>query len=138
LKYISSELVDDYVLLKLVLFSPGPIATIIQSFAVFEDSRTRNPIRRLLWPTEWRRIEGARWWPTRDVNQKKPRLLADEYENLYVQDARIILVAMPGMIDRRKYLFEVRTNNGFQIHETTIDATAIHFSHHFEEWYSEG
>ena len=137
LHYIGSEQVDDHVLLKLVLFNPGSVAAIIQSFAVFEVSPTRNSIRRLFWPTEWRRIEDARWWPTKNADQKTSGYLADEYENLYVEDFRTILVSIPGMIDRREYLFEVRTNHGSQTTRTTIAATASHFSHHFERWYRE-
>ena len=123
LHYIGSEQVDDYVLLKLVLFNPGSVAAIIQSFAVFEVSPTRNSLRRLFWSTEWGRVENARWWPTKNPDQKTFRYLADEYENLYVEDFRTILVSMPGVIDRREYLFEVRSNHGSQTTKTTITAT---------------
>jgi hypothetical protein len=137
LQFVGAEQAGDNILFKLVLFSPGSVATIIQSFAIFEDVQTRNPIRRLLWPNEWRRVEGARWWPTRDSTKKELRSMADEYENLYVEDFRTILALMPGAIDRRKYRFEIRTNNGFQTKETTIDGITIYFSHHFEQRFDE-
>lgn len=82
-------------------------------------------------------MEGAKWWPTKEMDQKKPRSYAEEYENLYVKEHRIILVRMPGVIDRRDYLFEVKTNHGGQCRITAIDAVASSFPHHFEQWYGE-
>lgn len=137
LVYLSSEQVESQVFLKLVLFNPGSIAAIIQSFAVFERVPTSNPFRRIFRSTEWRRIERARWWPTEDVDHKVPKFLEDEYKNLFVQDQRTILVKMPGYIDRRSYRFEVRTNLGGRTRETTIDGTATHFSHHYEIRYAD-
>ena len=135
--FIASEQLKGEVLLKLIVFNPGSIAAIIQSFAVFEEVRTRNFLKRMVKPTEWKRIEGARWWPTKEVDQIQPRSYAEEYESLYVNEHRVILVRMPGMIDRREYLFEVKTNHGGQRRFTTIDATTSYFPYHFEQRYDE-
>ncbi len=132
LHLIGSEQLEGKVLLKLVLFNPGSIASIIQSFAVFERVPSPIGLLRLLGFKEWQRIEGAQWWPTKDATFTNPKLLEDEYENLYVEDHRTILVAIPGMIDRRQYLFQICTNNGCLNLMTTIDGFQTHFAFRFK------
>jgi len=137
LQLISSKQIESEVLLKLIVFNPGSIAAIIQSFAVFEEIPTKNILKRIFKPTEWKRVEGARWWPTKEIEQINPRSYAEEYENLYVNEHRHILVRMPGAIDRRNYLFKVKTNHGGQCRITGIDALSSSFPYHFEQRYDE-
>jgi hypothetical protein len=87
--------------------------------------------------TKWRRVEGMRWWPTQDANDKTVKTLSEAYESLYVDDVRTILATIPRLIDRRKYMFEIVTNNGGRIRETTIDALAIYFPFAYREWWYE-
>ncbi|WP_031359125.1 hypothetical protein [Caballeronia sordidicola] len=139
LKYINAEQLDGRFLVKLVLYNPGSVASIIHSFAVFKPTVNPNRFFRLFKLNVLKRIEDAYWWPTQDENQKEPRYLDDEYRSLYVKDFRVILVSIPGWVDRVKYAFEIRTNNDFQIHETNLDEIkgSTRFSHHYEEWHTE-
>lgn len=139
LKYINTEQLDGCFLVKLVLFNPGSIASIIHSLAVFEPTQNPNCFFRIFKPTVLKRIEDAYWWPTQDENQKEPRYLDDEYQNLYVEDYRVILVSIPGLVDRTLYEFEIRTNNHYQTLETHIDGIkgTHQFSYHYEEWGTE-
>jgi hypothetical protein len=139
LKYINTEQLDERFLVKLVLFSPGPIASIIHSSAVFKPTQNPNGFFRIFKPTVLKRIEGSYWWPTQNENQKEPRYLDDEYQNLYVEDYRVILMSIPGLVDRARYEFEIRTNNDYQILKTHIDGIkgTHRFSHHYEEWDTE-
>jgi hypothetical protein len=139
LKYINAEQLDGRFLVKLVLFNPGSIATVIHSFAVFKPTKNPNWFFRIFKPSVLRRIEDAYWWPTQDEDQKEARFLDDEYQNLYVKDYRVILVSIPGLIDRERYEFEIRTNNDYQIQQTHIDGIqgTHRFSHHYEEWHAE-
>ncbi|NWD70771.1 hypothetical protein HX870_24540 [Pseudomonas gingeri] len=119
--------------MKFVYFNPGSVATILQAFAVYETPNDYGWIRRMIPFLKWRRMEGVRWWPTKDTDQKVPRLQGDEYESLYVKDFRVILVLVPGRFDRRRYLFEVFTNQGSISHETIIDSLGVHFSYSFTQ-----
>ncbi|VVE24831.1 hypothetical protein PHO31112_03317 [Pandoraea horticolens] len=139
LKYINTEQLDGRFLVKLVLFNPGSIASVIHSFAVFKPTKNPNLFFRIFKPTVLRRLEDAHWWPTQDENQKDARYLDDEYQNLYVADYRVILVSIPGLVGWERYGFEIRTNNDYQIHETPIDGIkgSHRFSHYYEEWHTE-
>jgi hypothetical protein len=139
LKYINAEQLDGRFLVKLVLFNPGSIASVIHSFAVFKPTQNPNRFSRIFKPILLKRIEDAYWWPTRDESQKEARYLDDEYKNLYVEDYRVILVSIPGMVGRERYEFEIRTNNDYQIHQTHIDGIkgTHRFSHYYEEWHAE-
>lgn len=139
LKYINTEQLDGRFLIKLVLFNPGSIASVIHSFAVFKPVKNPNCFFRMFKPTVLRRIEDAHWWPTRDENQNEARYLDDDYQHLYVEDYRVILVTIPGLVDRERYEFEIRTNNDYQVHKTYIDGIkgTHRFSHCYEEWFSE-
>ncbi len=137
LHFIGSEQLEGNVLLKLVLFNPGSIASVIQSFAVFERVSSPNGLLRLFGFNKWQRIEDAKWWPTKDTTMTNPKLLEDVYESLYVEDHRTILVTIPGIIDRRQYLFEVCTNNGCLNLMTTIDGFQTHFAFSFKQKYDE-
>jgi hypothetical protein len=139
LKYINTEQLDGRFLVKLVLFNPGSIASIIHSFAVFKPAKNPNCFFRIFKPIVLKRIEDSYWWPTQDENQKEARYLDDEYQNLYVEDYRVILVSIPGLVDRSLYEFEVRTNNDYQILKTSIGGIkgTHRFSYHYEEWNAE-
>lgn len=139
LKYINAEQLDGRFLVKLVLFNPGSIASVIHSFAVFKPTQNPNCFFRIFKPTVLKRIEDACWWPTRDENQKEARYLDDEYQNLYVENYRVILVSIPGLVDRKRYEFEIRTNNDYQIQKTHIDGIkgTHQFSYYYEEWHTE-
>lgn len=139
LQYINAEQLDGHFLVKLVLFNPGSIASVIHSFAVFKSTRNPNRLFRIFKPNVLNPIDNSYWWPTREENQKEPRYLDDDYQNLYVEDYRVILVSIPGLVDREQYEFEIRTNNGHLIHKTRIDGIkgTHRFSHHFKEWYAE-
>lgn len=137
LKYVSSEQLDDSILIKLVLFNPGSIATIIQSLTVYKEVESRFFIGRLLGFTEWREVREARWWPTTDSSCKTPKSMADEYKNLYVEDYRDILVSIPGLIDRNVYQFVIESNHGGLEHFSTIDSVTSYFPHAFRQWFHE-
>jgi len=139
LKYIGTEQMDGHFVVKLVLFNPGSIASIIHSFAVFAPTRNTRPFFRIFSPIVRQRIEDSYWWPTRDDSNFEARHLDDAYQDLYVDDVRVILVSIPGLVGVNQYEFEVRTNNDYQTLKTHIDGSkgAHRFSHHYEEWYSE-
>jgi hypothetical protein len=139
LKYINVEQLDGRFLVKLVLFNPGSIATVIHSFAVFKPTENPNRLFRVVKPTLIKRIEDAYWWPTQDENQKDARYLDDEYKNLYVEDYRVILVSIPGLVGSEQYEFEIRTNNDYQIQKTDLRGIkgTHRFSHYYEEWHAE-
>ncbi|WP_454806385.1 hypothetical protein [Paraburkholderia fungorum] len=139
LKYINVEQLDGRFLVKLVLFNPGSIATVIHSFAVFKPIENPNRLFRVFKPTLLKRIEDAHWWPTQDENQKDARYLDDEYKNLYVEDYRVILVSIPGLVGSEQYEFEIRTNNDYQIQKTDLRGIkgTHRFSHYYEEWHAE-
>ncbi|WP_288393087.1 hypothetical protein [uncultured Herbaspirillum sp.] len=136
LAFIQSEQLKDFVLLKLVLFNPGSIAAVIGSFSVKRKVRL-NFIERALRINSWKEIPDSKWWPTQDASDKTVKYLADESSSLYVEDQRIIYALIPGMIDRDEYQFEIRTNNGWRILETTICATRTSFAHASEDWFYE-
>jgi uncharacterized protein (UPF0305 family) len=73
------------------------------------------------------------------ISRTEARYLDDDYRNLYVDDYRVILVSIPGMVARARYVFEIRTNNDDQLHETYIDGIkgSHRFSHYCEEWHTE-
>lgn len=139
LQYINTEQLDGRFLVKLVLFNPGSTASIIHSFAVFKPIKNPNRLFRIFKPTVLQCIDDARWWPTRDENQKDPQYRDDEYKNLYVEDYRVILVSIPGWVDRERYEFEIRTNNDYLVHKTHILGIkgSHQFSHYYEEWHTE-
>ncbi|WP_216597429.1 hypothetical protein, partial [Pseudomonas protegens] len=137
LKFIKSEQLNEGVLLKLVLFSPGSVATLIQSFSVYEVPEEYGRFKRLFSVLKWRRIENAKWWPTKDEDQKRPRFFADGFGDLYVKEYRVILVLIPGVIDRRSYLFRVDTNHGYMTTECSIDGIDSSFPYAFKQKYSE-
>ncbi|WP_145986736.1 hypothetical protein [Burkholderia sp. MSMB617WGS] len=139
LKYINAEQLDGRFLVKLVLFNPGSIATVIHSLAVFKPTENPNRLFHVFKPTLLKRIEDAYWWPTQDKNQKEARYLDDEYKNLYVEDYRVILVSIPGLVGSEQYEFEIRTNNDYQIQKTHIRGIkgTHRFSHYYEEWHTE-
>ncbi len=136
LQLVKVEQMDGYVLMKLALFNPGSVAAVIHSCSIFERYKGSRWIDRLL-SRRWQRVDGFRWWPIEDATDKEPKFLAEAYQYLYVKDVRDIFVTMPGMVDRRVYMFEVRTNNGYVTAKTSIDANASFFSHHFEAWYKD-
>lgn len=136
LVFVHSEQLEGFVFVKLVLFNPGSIATVIKSFSV-EKKVKLSLFQRILKFREWERIEGSKWWPTENPETKTVRYLADEYRNLFVEDQRDICVVIPGMLDREKYRFEIRTNNGGFAVQTTIDATRTSFAHASRDWFYE-
>lgn len=134
---VDVEQLGDSVLIKLALFNPGSVASIIHSCSIFESSKVSNSIVRFF-SGKWHRVDGFRWWPVEDSTDKSPKLLAEAYKNLYVKDVGCLFMLMPGMVDRRTYKFEIRTNNGYVVTESRIDSKAAFFSHHYEERYSRG
>lgn len=139
LLYINVEQLDGRFLVKLILFNPSSIASIIHSFAVFKPAKNPNRFFRIFKPTISKFIEDAYWWPTSDEDQKEPQYLDDEYKNLYVENYRVILVSIPGVVDRARYEFEIRTNSDHIIYKTHITGIkgTHRFSHHYEEWHKD-
>ncbi|WP_129373655.1 hypothetical protein [Pseudomonas aeruginosa] len=137
LDYVASEQLDENVLLKLVLFSPGSVATVIRSLTLYRKCESRFFLLRAFGITEWRKVREVTWWPVSDPNCKEQKYLADEYRSLYVDSHRDIYVLFPGFIDRNEYKFEVKTNHGSCSTKSTIDATKIYFSHAFRQWFHE-
>ncbi|CAI8908707.1 hypothetical protein [Pseudomonas zeae] len=133
LKLVNVVQLEDSVLMKLVIFNPGSVAAVIQSCSIFERPKNKNWFWRFF-TSKWQRVERSLWWPIQDGSDTEPKYLADAYQQLYVKDVRSIYVSMPGMTDRRRYLFEVRTNNGYVTTETSVMDGRTFFSHHFEEW----
>lgn len=136
LKLVHVEQLEGSVLMKLVIFNPGSVAAVIQSCSVFEKPKSKNWFLRIF-ISKWQRVERSSWWPIKDGSDNEPKYLADAYQELYVKDVRSIYVSMPGMTDRRTYMFEVRTNNGYVTTETSVMEGATYFSHHFEEWHGD-
>ncbi len=137
LKCVSSEQLEDKVLIRLVLFNPGSIATIIQSLTVYKEVESESFFLRWLGRVKWKELRDARWWPTSDPSCKDQKYFADEYKSLYVEDYRDIFVLLPGYIDRNMYRFAIETNHGDYSHSSTIDATRSYFSHAFRQWFHE-
>lgn len=137
LKYVSSEQLGGNVLIKLVLFNPGSIATIIQSLTIYKRVKSRFFLLRFFGRTEWEEIREAKWWPASDPLCKDQKFFADEYKSLYVEDHRDIFVLLPGYLDRNVYRFSIETNHGGYSHSSTIDGTWSHFSHAFRQWFRE-
>lgn len=135
LAFVSAEQLDVSVLLKLVLFNPGPIAAIIKSFTLYKKVKSNSFLGRLLGSSEWKEIAEARWWPTADSSCVTPKSFADEYPNIYVEDHRDILVSMPGLIDRSEYRYVIQTNLGGCETTSTIDTTWSCFPHAFRQWF---
>lgn len=138
-QYINAEQLEGRFLVKLVLFSPGSVASVIHSVAVFKLVGNSNRLLRLFKPTVHKRIEDARWWPTLDENQKEPRYRDDNYGDLYVRDYRVILISVPGLVGEERYAFDVRTNNDYVILRTHVSGIkgTHQFSHHYEKQYME-
>lgn len=137
LKFVSSEQREGNVLIKLVLFNPGSIATLIQSLTVYKEVESRFFLFRFFGRTEWKEVDDAKWWPTSDPSCKDQKYFADEYKSLYVEDCRDIYVLLPGYINRSVHRFAVETNHGGYSHSSTIDATRTYFSHAFRRWFHE-
>lgn len=137
LKYVSSEQVEEQVLIKLVLFNPGSVAAIIQSLTVSREIESRFFLLRWFGWTEWKELTEARWWPTSDPTCKDQRYFADEYRSLYVEDCRDIYVLLPGYIDRAMHRFTIQTSQGGCAHSSKIDGTRSYFSHAFHQWFHE-
>lgn len=137
LKYVVSEQLEGNVLIKLVLFNPGAIATIIQSLTVYQKAESQCFLFRWFGRTEWKELTDAQWWPTGDSSCKDQKYLADEYKSLYVEDIRDIYVLLPGYIDRNMYRFDIETNHAGRSYCSTIDATRTYFPHAFRQWFHE-
>ena len=137
LALVSAEQLDGSILVKLVLFNPGSIAALIKSLTVYREVKSNSFLGRLFGSTEWKEITEARWWPTADSSSKTPKSFADEYQNLYVEDYRDILVSMPGLIDRNNYRYVIQTNLGGYETSSTIYAARSHFPHAFRQWFRE-
>jgi hypothetical protein len=137
LKLVDVQQLEDTVLMKLAVFNPGSVAAVIQSCSIFEKPESKKWFGRIFYRSKWQWVESSRWWPIGDSSDKEPKYLSEAYQNLYVKGVGSIYVSKPGMIDRRVYLFEVRTNNGFVTTETVVMDGATFFSHHFEEWHED-
>lgn len=136
LVYIGSEQVGDNVLCRFVFFNPGSVAAIIQSFSAFETPQSYGWIRKSFERFKWRRIKFATWWPTSCPEEKEERFFSDEYMSLYVADYRVIMVLLPGLIDRRRYLFRIDSNHGYVTTEVGIDGNKSCFPYaHFRKHY---
>lgn len=135
LKWVSSEQLENEVLIKLIFFNPGSIASIIQSLTIWREIPSDWRILRWLGQTEWEEVRSARWWPAADPSCKKLKNFADEYKSLYVSDYRELLILIPGYIDRNLYKFLIKTNNGQCSQKCTIDAIKSHFPHTSEQWF---
>jgi len=70
LDYVASEQLDENVLLKLVLFSPGSVATVIRSLTLYRKCESRFFLLRAFGITEWRKVREATWGPVSDPNCK--------------------------------------------------------------------
>lgn len=137
LNYICSEQLSDSIILRLVFFNPGPIAAVIKSFSVYRESTPKNVLLKFLGISIWADLPNLRWWPTADPDKTDIKHVADEYQNLYVDDQRVIMVSIPGYIDRSRYKFEIKTNHGVQTLECAIDGTFSYFPHSFNQWFHE-
>lgn len=137
--FVNCEQLDGRFLVKLALFNPSSIATVIHSVATFKPRKNPNRFFRIFQPFVLSRVEDAYWWPTRDAEQKKPRFLEDEYQNLYFEDSRVIFISIPEREEIGPYEFRIFTNNDHMCFTTYVDGVKGNrrFSHHFEERYVE-
>ncbi|OZO04549.1 hypothetical protein B7453_10450 [Pseudomonas sp. IB20] len=125
---VSSEQLQDSVLVKLVYFNPGSISTIIQSLAVYEIPKSVWWFPRKLDFFRKSRVESAKWWPALSDDEKTTKLFADNFQYLIVKDCRVIFVTLPGMINRLDYAFELRTNHGSLVTVYALDFIERGFS----------
>lgn len=128
LHVVSSEQLDNTVLVKLVYFNPGSIATVIQSLAVYEVTKPVWWLPRRFNIVRKSRIEKAKWWPVGDSEEKITKLFADNFQYLIVKDCRVIFVKLPGMVNRRNHAFELKTNHGALVTISSLDFTDRGFS----------
>ncbi len=125
---VSSEQLEDSVLVKLVYFNPGSIATVIQSLTVYELPKSVWWLPRRFDIARKSRIEKAKWWPAGDGDEKTTKLFADNFQYLIVKDGRVIFVKLPGMINRLDHAFELKTNHGSLVTIYSLDFTERGFS----------
>ena len=135
--YVNSKQKDDEYILKLVLFNPGSIASVIKSLTIYREIVSSNAFLRFFNISEWEEVTEAKWWPTKNDSCSEIKSFAEEYKNLYVDDLRDILVSMPGYIDRNRYKFHIKTNNGGYVCESRIDSISSCFPYASEQWHSE-
>ncbi|KWS38260.1 hypothetical protein [Pseudomonas syringae] len=128
LHVVSSEQLKDSVLVKLVYFNPGSIATVIQSLAVYEVPKPVWWLPRRFHIAQKSRIEKAKWWPAGDGDEKNIKLFADNFEYLIVNNSRVIFVRLPGMINRLDHAFELKTNHGSLVTTDSLDFIEREFS----------
>lgn len=133
--FVESQQMEERIVIKLVLFNPGNIAAIINSFTVYKLVPSRIKVLKYLGFKQWREITNARWWPSCNDEAEGIKTLKTEYKSLYVKDYRNIFVSVPGYISDEDYKFFVKTNNGSIEQITDINATEIYFSHRYRKWY---
>ena len=115
-------------LVKLVYFNPSSILTVIQSLAVYEVPQTVWLLAHRFVVARKSRVEKAKWWPAGDRNEKTAKLFADNFQDLIVNDSRVIFVKLPGMINRLDHAFELKTNQGFLVTTYSLDIIDRGFS----------
>ncbi|MGL6501787.1 hypothetical protein ACSZOA_05195 [Aeromonas caviae] len=133
LEFICSKQYDGYYILKFVVFNPSSIATIIKSFSVLERTYCNNRFLEFFGMENWERIGSAKWCPSNEEVCNEIGNMEQNYKHLFVSDHKNIFVSIPGRITRDKLKFVIKTNNGGIALQTSIDATATHFSFDFHQ-----
>jgi hypothetical protein len=133
LEFVCSKQYDGYYILKFVVFNPSSIATIIKSFSVLERTYHNNSFFEFFGKENWERIGSAKWCPSHEDVCKEIGNMEHNYKHLFVNEYKNIFVSIPGRITREKLKFIIKTNNGGVVLNTSIDATATHFSYDFHQ-----
>lgn len=133
---VSSEQLEDSVLVQLVYFNPGAITTVIQSLAVYEVPKPIWWLPRKFDLARKSRIDKAKWWPAGNGDEKTAKLFAENFQYLMVNDCRVIFVKLPGIINRLDHAFELKTNHGTLLTIYSLDFIDREFSFDSERHFS--
>ena len=113
LKHVKTIETDNDYIIHFILFNPGDVAAVINSVTIRE-AFFENKFLEFLKISSLKPFDLARWWPTNNPDDYEIKYFCDEYQNLYVDDKRDILVSFPkDAFDHKKsYQIDVKTNNG--------------------------
>ena len=134
--YINAIKENNNLIIKLALFNPGPVAAIIKSLTVYKKVANNSFPSNIIRLSKWDNVSSAKWWPTENTECKEIKCISQEYHNLYVDQQRDILVAIPDEdISRSVYKFVIKTNLGGYVCNSSTDAVKRYFSHDFKQFF---
>ncbi|WP_421670227.1 hypothetical protein [Rahnella sp. EDr1-12] len=134
-EFVECKQVGDEYILKLVLFNPSSVATVVKSLTVTKTVEHPNFIMCKLGFMKKVKVQ-FRWSPAVDSHNFIVTLYKESYELLYVKDVAVFFVAISGHVNRDLHHIELRTNHDFQTVTTRIDGFNARFPIHFEQWFN--